>query len=275
MFLREIILKQLFSIPDGAASDLRNTPFFNILCANPSLAIFYADSLRRHGANPSPIKDLEVRSGIFSDPDQSGQGRPISELKKGRDSMAISQNARVCTHIKANGIRCGSPALREEVFCYFHQRMIRGVRTPPKSRIHPMALLENPESIQASLMETINALVRNQIDVERARLVLRALHIAVKNAPKVRFGVWPQEMVKEVPQYPDAPPSAGPFTTAAIQAEALSRIRILEVEEYEHERLSRISYEVLPDMNARKPPASVKAAVRSRSLEAAAESSSP
>jgi hypothetical protein len=65
MLLRQIILEQLFSTPAGADFDVRNTLFFNILRANPSLAIFYADFLRRCGANSNLLKDLEVRSELF------------------------------------------------------------------------------------------------------------------------------------------------------------------------------------------------------------------
>ena len=109
-----------------------------------------------------------------------------------------------CTHIKVDGVRCGSPALRGEQFCYFHQRMLRGVRNPPNARLHPIALIESPEAIQASLMEVINALARNQIDVKRAELMLRALHIAVRNARNVHFGLHAARMVNQVPEYPDA-----------------------------------------------------------------------
>jgi hypothetical protein len=119
--------------------------------------------------------------------------------------VALNQNIRVCTHIKVNGIRCGSPALRSEVFCYFHQRMIRGVRTPPKSRLHPIALIENAASIQVSLMEIINALVRNTIDLRRAQLILRALQIAARNSRHAHLDLPEREMVREVPDYPDAP----------------------------------------------------------------------
>jgi hypothetical protein len=59
-------------------------------------------------------------------------------------------------------------ALRGEQFCYFHQRMVRGVTTPAKARLHPVALIEDEESLQASLMEIINALARNSIDLRRA-----------------------------------------------------------------------------------------------------------
>lgn len=82
--------------------------------------------------------------------------------------------------------------------------MLRGVRTPPQARLHPIANLEDPESIQASLMEVINALMRNTIDVKRAALILRALNIAVKNAQRVRFAMTGYNMVRQIPDYPES-----------------------------------------------------------------------
>ena len=110
-------------------------------------------------------------------------------------------NPKSCTHIKVNGVRCESPALRGEQFCYFHQHAHRGVRRPPRSRLHPMALIESQESIQASLMEVINGLLRNTLEVKRAELILRALHIAVKNARNVKFDSEVYPKVREVPEY--------------------------------------------------------------------------
>ena len=116
-------------------------------------------------------------------------------------------NPKSCTHIKVTGVRCQAPALRGEQFCYFHQHAHRGVRRPAHLRLHPIALIESQESIQASLMEVINGLIRNTLDVKRAELIIRALHIAVKNARHTRFdsNVYPK--VREVPQYaePDTP----------------------------------------------------------------------
>jgi len=180
--------------------------------------------------------------------------------------MAVNPNTRVCSHIKVNGIRCGSPSLRQEVFCYFHQRMIRGVRTPPKSRLHPIANFEDTQAIQVSLMEVVNALVRNQIDVARARLVLRALSIASRNASKVRFDCWQSDMVKDVPEYPAAPPATGPFAVATVQAAALATISTpQEEEESEVERISSAFHpEPEEDVHRRKRPSSVKPAARAR-----------
>jgi len=83
--------------------------------------------------------------------------------------------------------------------------MVRGVRTPPKARLHPIALIEDEESIQAALMEVINALACNTIDLHRGALILRALHIAVKNARRVRFQCNQSRMVKEAPDFPEPP----------------------------------------------------------------------
>jgi len=129
--------------------------------------------------------------------------------------MPVHPNVKTCTHIKVTGIRCGSPALRGEHFCYFHQRMMRGVATPPNARLHPIALIESEEAIQASLMEVINALARNTIDLKRAQLILRALHIAVKNARRSRFDAHESSMVREIPTYPQESKPAVPHVVSA------------------------------------------------------------
>jgi hypothetical protein len=62
-------------------------------------------------------------------------------------------------------------------------------------------LIEDEESIQYALMEVINALMRNTIDMKRATLIIRALHIAVKNAARVKYNMHSRDMVTEIPEY--------------------------------------------------------------------------
>ena len=94
--------------------------------------------------------------------------------------MPLHPNVRRCTHIQITGHRCGSPALKQEYFCYFHTRMIKGVQTRVDSQIHPVALIESAEAIQAAIMHTIDAVLKGTIDNKRANIVLKALHIAVR-----------------------------------------------------------------------------------------------
>src|ERR1700752_1911570 len=162
-----------------------NSLIRKILLATPAFPRFYPDVVLATRPNSREARIL----------------RP--HYQKIIEKVNAMSNDRSCTHIKVTGVRCNSPALREEQFCYFHQNAHRGVRRPPQSRLHPIAMIEDEESIQCGLMEVINALMRNTIDVKRATLIIRALHIAVKNAPRVKFGI--QEPVTKIPEY--APPT--------------------------------------------------------------------
>jgi len=115
-------------------------------------------------------------------------------------------NVRNCTHIKVAGQRCGSPALRGEFFCYFHTRVIKGVQQRVDMQLHSMALLEDCESIQLSIMHVVDGLIKGTLDPTRARLIIQALRIAASNAKNVRFDdihykSYEPPMVREVPDY--------------------------------------------------------------------------
>ncbi|MFZ3214151.1 MAG: hypothetical protein WA188_21810 [Terriglobales bacterium] len=116
-----------------------------------------------------------------------------------------------CEHVKSNGVRCGSPALRAQTYCYFHNNL-----TGPRVNVFP--LLEDGNAIQLELGEIIRALVDESIDTKRAALVLYALQIASHNLPHVNFEPGPRKVVLEPPlewQCLAKPPqSAAPEPTA-------------------------------------------------------------
>jgi hypothetical protein len=178
--------------PSTAASEVKSL-IRNILLASPAFPRLYADAVISSAPNSNEAKILAHNYQKIID--------RTNIDRTNRTNMPVLPSVKVCTHIKVTGVRCGSPALRREQFCYFHQRMMRGVATPPNARLHPIALIENEEAIQASLMEVINALARNTIDLKRAELILRALNTAVRNARRVHFGLHSSDMVKQVPEY--------------------------------------------------------------------------
>ena len=191
--------------------DSINSIVRNILLRNPLFPKFYADILLDSAPNSHEAKILRTHYQKIIDRVNDLERRATEDqrpIPNDRKSMPT----KICTHIKVTGVRCGSPALYGEQFCYFHQHAHRGVRKPPQSRLHPIAILEDEESIQASLMEVINALMRNTIDLKRAELILRALHIAVKNARRVKLDIHKTDMVREIPQY--APPQQHEETAA-------------------------------------------------------------
>jgi hypothetical protein len=187
-----------------------------ILLASPLFPRLYADVVISSAPNSYEAKILAQnykkiveRTNLDKENLDRANLEKANLEKTNRTHMPVQPSVKACTHIQVTGVRCGSPPLRGERFCYFHQRMVRGVATPPNARLHPIAQIESEEAIQSSLMEVINALARNSIDLKRAELLLRALHIAVRNARRVRFNLGGKEMVREIPNYP-APPNAVP-----------------------------------------------------------------
>jgi hypothetical protein len=141
-------------------------------------------------------------------------------------------NVRHCTHIKVTGQQCGSPALRGEFFCYFHTRVIKGVQQRVDMQLHSMALLEDCESIQLSIMHVVDGLIKGTLDPTRARLIIQALRIAARNAKNVRFDdihyrESEQPMVREVPNYAQQylieHPEFGPPTSSECDTDAIAR----------------------------------------------------
>src|SRR6202140_3863147 len=160
------------------------------LLASPMFPRLYADVVISSAPNSLEAKILARNyKKIIAYSERTNQ--PMSNIKS-------------CTHIKVTGVRCGCPPLRGEQFCYFHQRMLRTVKFPA-SRVPHTALLEDEESIQASLMEVVNALLRGTIELKRAELILRAMNTAVRNIRRVHFGLHTDDMIKEVPEYPAVP----------------------------------------------------------------------
>ena len=174
----------------------------NTLLASPDFPRLYADVAIASAPNSNAGKILARNYEKIVERVKANQ----TKINLKRTNMPKLYTTKDCDHIKVTGVRCGSPALRGEQFCYFHQRMLRTVKGPPQSRVHHAALLEDEESIQTSLMEVVNSLLRGTIEIRRAELILRALNTAVRNSRRAKFGLA-SNMVTELPEY-RTPPAA-------------------------------------------------------------------
>ena len=97
-----------------------------------------------------------------------------------------------CQHLKVNGTQCGSPALREQRYCYFHKDW-RRKRLQINAKIRPgqgavtLPVLEDADSIQVALVQVMRLLISAQIDHRTAGLLLYALQTASANLARTTF----------------------------------------------------------------------------------------
>ena len=106
-----------------------------------------------------------------------------------------------CQHVKANGSRCQSPALRNENFCFFHRHTRERARRQFLAQRSGLKLqfpvLEDPESIQIAIGDVLNALVSGRIDHKSAGLMLYGLQLAAANIRRANFNPKPEECPPE------------------------------------------------------------------------------
>jgi hypothetical protein len=108
---------------------------------------------------------------------------------------------RRCHHIKVNGTQCGSPALRDEKYCYYHAQTRRkpteiNLNDPaPAHATMTLPTLEDANSIQMGLAEVIRLLATKQIDHRTAALMLYAMQTASANLKNTSFEPEPTRVV--------------------------------------------------------------------------------
>jgi hypothetical protein len=92
-----------------------------------------------------------------------------------------------CDHLKQDGVFCSSPALHNQRYCYFHlnarARRVQAARARLRGDACRLQLpvLDDIHSVQASLMQVLDALANDGIDNKRAGLMLYALQQVASN----------------------------------------------------------------------------------------------
>jgi hypothetical protein len=117
---------------------------------------------------------------------------PVLEINPTPDTAPaeIPAPSYLCRHIFTDGHRCGSRALRQENFCFYHHTHRKPVlkrHTLPRHPDYGLKSLDDLEdrvSIQLTLAEVLRRLASNSIDPRRASLLLYGLQIASQNLAK-------------------------------------------------------------------------------------------
>jgi hypothetical protein len=90
-----------------------------------------------------------------------------------------------------NGERCGSPALRDQKFCYFHNRCSPVQIDVSTSAAFPacpffLPVLEDVASIQWGVAQVCEHLLHRRLDTKKAGVLLYAMQIASSNLGRLK-----------------------------------------------------------------------------------------
>src|SRR2546421_2662247 len=113
-----------------------------------------------------------------------------------------------CQHMKTNGTQCGSPALRNGEYCYFHRRWRMTTVDLSHSAHHVttefvLPVLEDADSIQITLGQIMRMIVCRQVDTKSAGLLLYALQIASTNLRRTRFEPYHKDVTVDLFRVPE------------------------------------------------------------------------
>ena len=142
---------------------------------------------------------------------------------------------RRCRHVKTNGTQCGSPALKAEELCYYHQQnqpqevelYVDGERHSEGSMVLPV--FEDAHSIQTAIRQVVQLMLSRRIDRKDAGVLLYALQIASGNLKTMQAEkATPTQVVMEPDKAAETPLGMTPWSATgkghdpddAAQAEA-------------------------------------------------------
>jgi len=105
----------------------------------------------------------------------------------------------ICEYIRTSGRRCGSPAMRDYKYCYYHAGQLQAMpmttmfvqeNPNPPAGEYPIAgfqvpFLDDASAIQIGYMQLIHGVAHFRLDPRRARLILLALQGAAANLKHV------------------------------------------------------------------------------------------
>jgi hypothetical protein len=174
-----------------------------------------------------------------------------------------SQGCRTCRHLNASGQLCGSPALRGELFCYYHhrdrqrQKLLKSQSRKRFPRLNGQLLdalnlpsPDDPDSIRVCIATLMRGILAGMIDREQAGQVLYLIQLAtVNNARPPRNGPhlvaitdpepiqFPEEVAAELTE----PEISIPVEAVLVQRrDQVAEGRLVPGLVYEHANLDRV-----------------------------------
>jgi hypothetical protein len=114
----------------------------------------------------------------------------------------LNENVRRCKHIKTNGIQCGSPAVRESNYCYFHRQAARdfpkrkAVKEAAPEPVIELAVIDDADGIHYAILQVIRGIANGTLTDKASGKILYALQILSANYKQTSFYQQAQDEYK-------------------------------------------------------------------------------
>ena len=125
------------------------------------------------------LRSLEEAVPLFKDINRNielleGIGELTWRAQK-LESLKKANEAQRCEHLKLDGDRCGSPALRGRDYCFFHDQIYM--------QFDALPVIEDQRSLQVAYLRLAQQVHASTISLGQAKLLLQILQSAGKNLP--------------------------------------------------------------------------------------------
>jgi hypothetical protein len=115
------------------------------------------------------------------------------KVEKLKQRLDMADATPRCRWIKQGGTTCGSPQMKNHIYCFAHTQMAEAqalaLRLPPP---------EDANAIQVGLMRIQKALIEDTITTRKAGLLLYSMQLALTNVGQTTFGqAKDEELVRE------------------------------------------------------------------------------
>src|SRR5579859_1629961 len=134
-------------------------------------------------AQMSQIQDMDLGSveGLIEDLDYAeelsdARAEAKTKAKRLANLKRAHQSPR-CAHIHANNLPCGSPAMKDATFCYFHSEARKIAETAAAQAVQ-MPVLDDHHGLQLAVMRVCSLLANKQIEEKAARAIFDGLRLA-------------------------------------------------------------------------------------------------
>jgi len=126
---------------------------------------------------------MEQNPWLTQEMDAGDRERKRAFDEKLQQGLRRANDAPRCRWVRQDGTSCGSPQMRNHIYCYAHRQMMEA-----RALALRLPAAEDANSIQMGLMRIQKALIDDTISTKKAGLLLYSMQLAMTNVGQTTFG---------------------------------------------------------------------------------------